>query len=70
LEHTFLWTVDAENSNSVEQFMIESQWALFNALRIVPLRRYQNVVEGLKKVDPIYKETVIPKRTSIRRKNI
>ena len=49
LEHTFLWSVDAENSHSVEQFMIESQWAVFNALRIVPLRRYQNVVEGLKK---------------------
>lgn len=51
LEHTFLWTVDAENSHSVERFMIESQWAVFNGLKIVPLGRYQNVVEACEKLD-------------------
>lgn len=46
LEHTFRWTVDAESAHSAEHFMIESQWSVFNALKIVPLGRYQNVVEA------------------------
>lgn len=50
LEHTFLWTVDAENAHSVERFMIESGWAAFNAVKIVPLGRYQNVIEACKKL--------------------
>ena len=48
LEHTFLWTVDAE---SAQHFMIELQWSAFNALEIFPLGRYQNVVEACKKLD-------------------
>ena len=44
LGHTFLWTVHAESAHSAERFMIESQWSVFNALKIVPLGRYQNVV--------------------------
>ncbi|HEX5891405.1 MAG TPA: hypothetical protein VFY41_00960, partial [Nitrososphaeraceae archaeon] len=36
LEHTFLWIVDTENAHSVERFMIESGWAAFNAVKIVP----------------------------------
>ena len=50
LEHTFLWTVDTENAHSVERFMIESGWAAFNAVKIVPLGRYQNVIEACKKL--------------------
>ena len=51
LEHTFLWTVDAENSHSIERFMIESQWTVFNAVRIVHIGRYQNVIEMLRRVE-------------------
>jgi hypothetical protein len=51
LEHTFLWTVDAESAHSAERFMIELQWSVFNALKIVPLGRYENVVEACKKLD-------------------
>ena len=50
LEHTFLWIVDTENPHSIERFMIESGWAAFNAVKIVPLGRYQNVVEACKKL--------------------
>jgi hypothetical protein len=50
LEHTFLWTVDTENAHSVERFMIESGWAAFNAIKIVPLGKYQNVIEACKKL--------------------
>lgn len=46
LEHTFRWTVDAGSAHSAERFMIESQWSVFNALKIVPLGRYQNVAEA------------------------
>jgi hypothetical protein len=51
LEHTFLWTADAESAHSAERFMIELQRSVFNALKIVPLGRYQNVVEACKKLD-------------------
>jgi hypothetical protein len=51
LEHTFLWTVDSENAHSVESFMIESGWAAFNAIKIVPLGRYNNVIEACKRLD-------------------
>jgi hypothetical protein len=51
LEHTFLWTVDSENAHSIERFMIESGWATFNAIKIVPLGRYQNVIEACKRLD-------------------
>jgi hypothetical protein len=51
IKHTFLWTVDAESAHSAERFMIELQWSVFNALKIVPLGRYQNVVEACKKLD-------------------
>jgi hypothetical protein len=50
LEHTFLWIVDTENAHSVERFVIESGWAAFNAVKIVPLGRYQNVIEACKKL--------------------
>ncbi len=50
LEHTFFWTVETENAHSAERFMIESGWAAFNAVKIVPLGRYQNLIEACKKL--------------------
>lgn len=44
-------SVDAESAHSAERFMIESQWSVFTALKIVPLGRYQNVVEACKKLE-------------------
>jgi uncharacterized protein with GYD domain len=48
LEHTFVWIVDAQDAHSIEKFMIESGWIKFNALKIVPLTEYKNVIEGCK----------------------
>ena len=45
LEHTFLWIVDAQDAYSVQNFMVESGWIKFNALKIVPLTSYQTVIE-------------------------
>jgi hypothetical protein len=53
LEHTFLWTVDSENAHLVESFMIECGWATFNTIKIVPLGKYQNVIEACKRLDDL-----------------
>jgi hypothetical protein len=45
LEHTFVWIVDAKDAHSVQNLMIESGWIKFNALKIVPLTAYENVIE-------------------------
>jgi hypothetical protein len=45
LEHTFLWIVDALDAHSVQNFMVESGWIKFNALKIVPLTSYQTAIE-------------------------
>jgi hypothetical protein len=44
LEHTFLWIVDADDGHSVQNFAVESGWAKFNSLKIVPLITYKDVV--------------------------
>ena len=48
LEHTFLWIVDAQDAHSVQTLMVDSGWIKFNALRIVPLTAYQNLIETCK----------------------
>lgn len=48
LEHTFVWIVDAQDAHSVQNLMIDSGWIKFNALKIVPLTEYKNVIEGCK----------------------
>ncbi len=45
LEHTFLWIVEAENAHSIQDLMVETKVAKFNATKIVPLRTLQNIVE-------------------------
>jgi Domain of unknown function (DUF3303) len=50
LEHTFLWAVEAENAQSIEEFMAKTA-GRFNTLRIVPLITFQEVIERCKKVE-------------------
>jgi hypothetical protein len=50
LEHTFLWIVESENAHSIQDLMVETKFAKFNAIKIVPLRRTQDVVEYLQKL--------------------
>lgn len=50
LEHTFLWIVDAEDPHLIQQFCIDSRIASFNALKIVPLITFTEVVEEARKI--------------------
>ena len=50
LEHTFLWVLDAKDGQTVETLMIDAGIAKFNALKIVPLLTFENVIEKCKKV--------------------
>ena len=52
LEHTFLWVVDAEDPHLIQQFCIEGGIASFNAVKIIPMITFQQVIETLKKVNP------------------
>ena len=51
LEHTFLWVVDAEDPHLIERFCIEGGIAKFNAVKIVPLITFRDVVDKCKKVE-------------------
>lgn len=48
LEHTFLWIVESENAHLIQDLMVETKFAKFNSIKIVPLRTTQDVVEYLK----------------------
>ena len=50
LEHTFLWVLDAKDGQTVETLMIQTGIAKFNALKIVPLLTFENVIEKCKQV--------------------
>lgn len=52
LEHTFLWIVDAEDPHLIQQFCIEGGIASFNAVKIIPLITFDQVIETVKKVNP------------------
>ena len=45
LEHTFEWIVEAPGAHGVQDLLVETKVAKFNATKIVPLRTTQNVVE-------------------------
>jgi len=47
LEHTFEWIVEAPGAHAIQDLMVETKVAKFNATKIVPLRTTQNVVEYL-----------------------
>ncbi len=50
LEHTFLWIFDAEDSHLIQQFCVDAGIASFNAVKIVPLITFDQVIEGLKQI--------------------
>jgi hypothetical protein len=50
LEHTFLWAVEAENAQSIEEFMAITA-GRFNTVRIVPLITFQEVIDRCRKVE-------------------
>ena len=50
LEHTFLWVFDAKDGQTVETLMIQAGIAKFNAVKIVPLMTFENVIEKCKQV--------------------
>jgi len=47
LEHTFEWIVEAPGAHVIQDLMVQTKVAKFNATKIVPLRTTQNVVEYL-----------------------
>ena len=49
LEHTFLWILDAEEPHLIEQFCIDGGIASFNAVKIIPMTTFQQVIEKVKK---------------------
>ncbi len=44
LEHTFLWVVDGEDPHLIQQFCIDAGVASFNAVKIVPLIKFNEEV--------------------------
>ena len=50
LEHTFLWVVEAEDPHLVQQFCIDGGIAKFNAVKIVPLITFKDVVDICKSI--------------------
>ncbi len=51
LEHTFLWVLDAKDAQTIETLMIQTGIAKFNAVRIVPLFTFDDVIEKCKKIE-------------------
>jgi hypothetical protein len=51
LEHTFLWILEAKDGQTIQKFMIESGWAKFNEVKIVPVATFVNVVQECKKIE-------------------
>ena len=50
LEHTFLWVVEANDAHLVQSFFTTSYLSEINALKIVPLITYSDVIEHCKKL--------------------
>jgi hypothetical protein len=50
LEHTFLWVVEANDAHLVQSFLTTSYLSKINALTIVPLITYNDVIEHCKKL--------------------
>jgi hypothetical protein len=61
LEHTFLWIVEADNAQLIEQLMIMTA-GRFNTMKIVPLITFQDVLETCKKIE---EGTFFPKNSEI-----
>jgi hypothetical protein len=50
LEHTFEWIVEAPGAHAIQDLMVETKVAKFNATKIVPLWTTQQAVEYLKSI--------------------
>jgi hypothetical protein len=50
LEHTFLWVVEAENAQSIEELMARTA-GRFNTVRIAPLITFPIVLERCQKIE-------------------
>jgi len=50
LEHTFEWIVEAPGAHVIQDLMVQTKVAKFNATKIVPLRTTQSVVEYCKEI--------------------
>jgi hypothetical protein len=51
LEHTFEWIVEAPGAHAIQDLLVETKVAKFNATKIVPLRTTQNVVEYCQSIE-------------------
>lgn len=51
LEHTFVWIADAEDAHRLQRFAIDLDIASFNALKIVPLGTFNDLVEACKRLE-------------------
>ena len=49
LEHTFLWVVDANSADSVEDLMARTA-GRFNTIKIVPLTTFRGVIDRCKQI--------------------
>ncbi len=51
LEHTFEWIVEAPGAHAIQDLMVQTKVAKFNATKIVPLRTTQDVVEYCQSIE-------------------
>ncbi len=48
-EHTFLWVLDAEDAQLIQQFALDTELTSFNEVKIVPLMEFKDTVANAKK---------------------
>ena len=51
LEHTFEWIVEASSAHSIQELLVETKVAKFNATKIVPIWTTQDAAEFLKTLE-------------------
>jgi len=51
LEHTFVWIVEASGAQKIQELMVETKVAKFNATKIVPVWTTQEAAKFLKTLD-------------------
>ena len=51
LEHTCEWVVEAPGAHTIQDLMVQTKVAKFNATKIVPLRTTQDVVEYCQSIE-------------------
>ncbi len=51
LEHTFLWVFESPDAKKLEELMIKTGPASFNACRIVPLLNFDQLAARLREID-------------------